>query len=489
MAITGRFVADFSDFDRGVQGAGAKLLTFEGAADRAGGRLMDLGAKGQDASPKMGGFATSLKTVDGALASMGIHIGPEIRALGELGDASGRTASQLGLVTSAGFALAAGIGGWKIGRLIAEFTGTDKAIGDLVAHAMGWGDELQRAGAKADVLALASKNAGRAITDFGEAVKINADAAAAQSLAFGKTANAAHDTMVAVSGWQRELRAVRADGNLDQLTKDLASQDFTLKELSLKYGVSVGALENFQRSQKATAEAVKVTTAAHDAQAKSVRDYYNWVGERAIEHEKTIQTALAGEAAAYRAFNNEIGVLQMEQDARDLAHAAAAEAAIAGEGQALMEAAAAEHTARVAAAGLNEEVAKTAPIAGAASASMNDLANAMNASAGVIVGAAHAIEQAYNAAGIGQNNYFLSGTSRPPTQTSPPLPRFAAGGPVLQDGPIYAHAGEYVVPKGGGGSTTIINITQPLGTPTQIAAAVKQALTTAHMSGGGRMPA
>jgi hypothetical protein len=37
------------------------------------------------------------------------------------------------------------------------------------------------------------------------------------------------------------------------------------------------------------------------------------------------------------------------------------------------------------------------------------------------------------------------------------FPSFDTGGPVLRDGPIYAHAGEFVIPKGGGGGTTIIN--------------------------------
>jgi hypothetical protein len=45
------------------------------------------------------------------------------------------------------------------------------------------------------------------------------------------------------------------------------------------------------------------------------------------------------------------------------------------------------------------------------------------------------------------------------------IPQFAEGGPVTKDGPIFAHAGEYVVPKGGGGSGVTIqaNIVVNLG--------------------------
>ena len=419
-----------------------------------------------------------------------MNISPQIRALEEIGNASGKSALGLGGLATAGLALGVGMAAWGITRSAMEFLNLDGAVQKAWERVLGFEAGVAEAGAKSDVLARASKTAGREITDMAEAMRINRAAADAQSLAWGRSKDAAHDTMVAVSGWQREIRAVRANGDIPQLTLDLDSQNFSLKDLSVKYGVSVGALGYFTKAQKDTAAELKTTTAAHEAQAKSVREYYNWVGERAIAHEQAIQTALKGEAAAYRAFNNEIGVLRMEQDARDLAHTAAAAAAIAGEGQALMEAAAAEHTARVAAAGLNAEVAKTGPIAVAASASINDLANAMNASAGVIVGSARAIEQAYNAAGIGQNNYFLSGTPGRPTQTSAALRSYDTGGPVLQDGPIYAHAGEYVVPKGGGGGGIVIHVHGNLLTSkAELARLIKDALANAHMAGGGRMPA
>ena len=44
---------------------------------------------------------------------------------------------------------------------------------------------------------------------------------------------------------------------------------------------------------------------------KSVRDYYNFVGEREIEHAAEVQAATEREAAALRAFYNEMGVLAM----------------------------------------------------------------------------------------------------------------------------------------------------------------------------------
>jgi len=240
---------------------------------------------------------------------------------------------------------------------------------------------------------------------------------------------------------------------------------------------------------------------------KSVREYYNWVGERAIEHEQTIQTALAKEAAAYRAFMNEMGVLRMEEDGRAMAAAEAKALALAGEGQALMEAADAEHAARVAAAGLNTEVAKTPDIARQAGAQVRDLATILNTAAGVIVGSAQAMSgaiaqasrdgdrmltDAYTKAGFIPSSTFLSGAPRTAGQSpfQNQVTRRGGGGPVSAGSPylVGERGPELFVPgrsgsivpngdsAGGGSSVTNIYITQPLGTPSAIAAAVDAAL-------------
>ena len=85
------------------------------------------------------------------------------------------TVSELGLLESAGAALGAAYGGWKVGRMVADFFDLDKKISNVTAKLLGFGDvAAQSAGAKADVLALATQRAGRAITDFSEALKVNA---------------------------------------------------------------------------------------------------------------------------------------------------------------------------------------------------------------------------------------------------------------------------------------------------------------------------
>lgn len=67
--------------------------------------------------------------------------------------------------------------------------------------------------------------------------------------------------------------------------------------------------------------------------------------------------------------------------------------------------------------------------------------------------------EAYRAAGFFVNEGFgTAGTinKQALNHIGRTIPGFAAGGPVTRDGPIYAHAGEYVVPKGGGGVTVMV---------------------------------
>lgn len=470
MPITGKFVADFTDFDRGVQGAIPKLVSFQTAADRAGGRLMDLGNRSSDASPKIGTLATSLKTFDGALASMGVHIGPEIRALGELGAASGKTASQLGMVTTAGLALAAGIGGWKIGRLIADFTGSDKAIGDMVASMMGWTDAAERAGAKTDVLALATKNAGREITDMREAIKINAAALTDWQRQMMQSADVTRDGRAEVAGWQRELREIRKEGNLPQLTIDLESQNFSLKTLAARYGTTVEALQYFTRQQKAAADETKKSKAVVDELAESYRKLMS-----EVNNATGLAQMDAAAATIKRAADNLDGIWQMEQDAHKLAwkpEPVVDWLEVVGEAPPALEAVVAA--------------------AGPTRASVEAMGGAFMAMGAAVARTNAEIMQMPRNMRPGENPFETEAEftqRRVLGMGRTALQGFAGGGPVMRDGPIYAHAGEYVVPKGGGGGVTNIYITQPLGTPSQIAAAVKQALAQSHMTGGGRMPA
>lgn len=372
MAITAEFTSDFSDFVRGTKQAETELdklekkssvfgtawdsalkevkfdeliskplkrgqtdaENFAHALDQAGGRIMDLGAAAGTAAPKASTLGGELKEWDKALAAVGIHIGPQIRAIGEMEQAAGKTATALGLLSKALLFKEAFQQGWGVGRAIAELTGSDKIIGDATAKLLGLGDEAQRAGARADILARATVNAKREITDISEAIRINAKAAEEQSLAFGKTKNAYRDTSVAIADWQSQIRMVRKDGNFEQLTKDMEDQNFTLEALAKKYGVHVEALQYLQRQIAATAktEAEEAGISAQLAERaaaqkiaadKAAADYHELRWKQQLDLDRTlasegaklaqqraneIETAIKREASAQIELNKAMGL-------------------------------------------------------------------------------------------------------------------------------------------------------------------------------------
>src|SRR5262245_23378783 len=242
MPITAKFDADFSSFYE----ATAKAQT----------SLNALGASSEKTQGFTKGLASSLGQFDRVLASAGINISSQISALNEISSAIGKTTSELGLFTTAGLAAGAAMAGWQFGRMIAGWLGTDKAIADATASLAGWGDvAAQTAGAQADVLAKASATAGRAITDLGEAMRINADAAREHTLAI--TGNESR-----VRTWELELKKVADAGHFQQMTAEMTSHNYSLKEVSERYGISAGALDYLTREMADNTEAAKAETEA-----------------------------------------------------------------------------------------------------------------------------------------------------------------------------------------------------------------------------------
>jgi hypothetical protein len=195
-----KFEADFVQFEGATRGATVALDRLDGSSARVGVAIQRFGGAADQAAPHVTTLHGSLRQFDGVLTSMGLHIGPEVRALGELGDAAGSSALGLGGLTTAGFAFGAAIGGWKLGRAIAELGDFDRIIGDATAKLFGLGNAAaEAAGARMDILARASANAGREITEMSEAIFINEralqklrDASAAAAKSVTELAEAEH---------------------------------------------------------------------------------------------------------------------------------------------------------------------------------------------------------------------------------------------------------------------------------------------------------
>lgn len=547
MPISAKFLADFTQFESATQSAGGKLLAFEGNAAKAGASIQAIETTARATTPILGSMAAQLAGVftAGAIVAFG-------RNVLEAGDQIQRMADQTGLSTAEVQKLqyVAGQSGSSIDSLVGAVQNLQQRLGDNNSGAAGamaklginaeafnrlgtyeqmttlaaavrsvkdpteqaslaaalfgktWKEILpaiksgmQEVGDQAPIMA---DSAVKSLDRIGDALKRSQQIATAwgggvvlaiegAGFALGdylSRFDASHFGVANSQILEQETYLAKLEGRVVQGKPPVLALGEAAKGMGMSFEDASKMAKKLDEEIRASIKTNTEVQAAVEKTAKSLRDYYNWVGERAIEHEKEIENALAREAAAYRAFQNEIGVRQQEDDARAMAAAEAARIAAEGLGQAQMDEAIAEHTARVARAQANDELGKTGPLAHAASASINDLANAFNASAGVIVGAAKSIENAYNAAGIGQNNYFISGLMPKPVQS------MATGGPVLRDGPIYAHAGEYVIPKGGGGGGITINYYgSALATKAEIGRAIQDAITAAHMSGGKRMPA
>ena len=236
-ALTGVMTADFSDFVFEVDRSVVKLKELEGTSAHTSGAIGD--------------FSEGMSAADRTLGLFGVRIGPQIQALRELGGAAGKTASDIGLIGTASLTAAAAVGGWTIGRTIADFFDLDEAIGNAAASLLGFGDVAAAQGAaKIDVLNRAAEIAKRTVTDFDEAMQIikTHNAAVAESFNTGAAR---------VQQWNREIAAARSAGNLPAITEELKSHNSTLQEISTHYGISTRALEHYSRTLTESAKAQK----------------------------------------------------------------------------------------------------------------------------------------------------------------------------------------------------------------------------------------
>jgi hypothetical protein len=253
----------------------ASLETLATAAGKVAPQVTAIGTASTTTTASMGGFTQGLSTADRTLSALGVNIGPQIRALDELAAASGKSAASLGAFATAGAVAAAAVAGWQVGRMIADFLGLDKAIGDATASLLGFGDVAkEEAGAGADVLEKASIIAKRSITDFAEAQKILREY-------FAETGERLKSTTGLMAGWNAEIARAKDAGKLEALTADLKSQNFTLQELEKQYGISARAIEFFGREQEAAEDRAKRNTAA--------------LKDMTAEHEQYVKKLLAGE--------------------------------------------------------------------------------------------------------------------------------------------------------------------------------------------------
>lgn len=228
MAITAKFEADFSQFKSEVASADGALQGMTAVTGKTTNALTNLQG--------------SLSASDRILASLGVNIGPQIRAIGEMGEVVGTTAKELGAVATAGLAVSAAFAGWQLGRHIADWLDLDESISRGTASLMGWGDAAaEAAGANMDVLARASKIAGTEISSLAVAQQI----IAAENARMAESFNTGTER---VKSWGNEIARVRNEGHLPALRAEIIAGNSTLDEMSAHFGISTRALEFYKKT-------------------------------------------------------------------------------------------------------------------------------------------------------------------------------------------------------------------------------------------------
>jgi len=263
--LSGVMTADFSDFYFEVDKAAVKLKGLEGASAQT--------------NSSMGDLSAGLDVADKTLNTLGIHIGPQIQAIRELGNVSGLTFEKLGLWGSLGLAASVGAATYQITTMALEFTGLDKAITGVVDSWSGF--DAQRAGAKMDVLTRATQIAGREIKDFDTAMQIiqkhNKDLAESFNTGADRVAN-----------WNREIAAHKAD--MPQITAELKNHSSTVQQLAQHYGISREAIEYYSRRLADNAKILQGWHEAEDAALKKVRTAQDELNEASGHWHQTLLT-------------------------------------------------------------------------------------------------------------------------------------------------------------------------------------------------------
>jgi hypothetical protein len=281
MDINAKFSADFTEFNTGVTVAEDKLKGIEGEASKTADALGKVptalattNTAAREGASGVTQLGQALGTVDKTLGLAGVNIGKEIGALKELGTVAGKTATELGLIATAGAVVGTALASWNVGRAVAGFFDLDKKIGDATARLLGFGDvAAQVAGAQMDELMRASLRAGRAVTDLAEARAINAGAVAKDMKAakeareeYDKWAEATKRITDLAWDWQKTLQTINPVSA--EAAKSMLALGASVTDVAASTGLSVRQVNALVASM----DALKVKADEYAATIKKVQE-------------------------------------------------------------------------------------------------------------------------------------------------------------------------------------------------------------------------
>jgi len=272
MAITAQFDADFSQFNAEVGKAEQQLNLFEMSTVKTGTAIAGMGTVTTKTAPGVNTLTSSLRQFDGVLNAAGIHIGPAIKAIEDIGAASGKTAGEVGKLGTAGLIVGTFAAAFTTARWIIDkwFPDLDKAVANSTAKLMGWGDlAAETAGAKMDTLAAATKHlremtgdATATVTDFGDAVRINNQWLEAHK-------KGATDAAKAADEWTKATETVRiAMQDHDAVLRTIKGSTVAAATAALEHGV---ALDTVRTAYKLTESQIAAVEAALKSEQEAAK--------------------------------------------------------------------------------------------------------------------------------------------------------------------------------------------------------------------------
>jgi ribosomal silencing factor RsfS len=319
MAITATFAADFNQFVASTKTAEVALVKLEGQGAK-------LGTTFTTTQSNSDRFRTSLQSFDGVMASLGVNIGTEVRALGELGTAASQTATELGLISTLGLAAGAAIAGWKIGKQIDEWTGLSESIARGTAALMGWGDVAEQTmGAQWDTITRAVKLGAAATISYSDAVIFLTGKQKEQTDAMSKAGEVQRQhasEMKKIADEQARWALIMAElnsagGHWSETLEQINGEVVEAVKFYLEAGVAQGTLATAYGLTAVQVKAISSALADQLAAEKILDDFHKVASER----QKEIQTAIL------KATNDQVVAdfnLQQQKKASDAAFLAGA---------------------------------------------------------------------------------------------------------------------------------------------------------------------
>jgi len=301
MGYSATFDADFSGLIDESKKAAASIDNIQTEADQTSTAVADFASRSTVSAKQasdalsemhtkpaagMSQLTTGLRSVDASMGALGYSISKPVAALEELSAVATKGVSSLGALGTAGAVLAGAIAAWEFGKWSDQFTGMS-AVWDNLLEKMGINAiQAETLASRQDVLAQATRNAKRPITDLQEAMWINYEAMKAGTTVMD---NAIHRQAL----WESEIRKHRAE--LPAMSAAIENHTATVAQLSREYKMSEGAITFYLAKTKdqtaAQDEANRKTEAAAEAQRK-LRD--SMFGTDDITKANEYQLALGG---------------------------------------------------------------------------------------------------------------------------------------------------------------------------------------------------